>query len=116
MKKNNSVTPLGGKIWFLAIFFGLIGQIAWIVENMYFATFAQDIFANSGRGDMSYWVTTCMVILSAIAATVTTIFAGAWSDRVGKRKPFIAYGYLIWGFTIMLFALLPMRVESGKLM
>jgi len=114
MKKE--ATPLGGKIWFTAIFFGLIGQIAWIVENMYFATFAQDIFANSARADMSYMVTTLMVILSAIAATVTTIYAGAWSDRVGKRKPFIAYGYIIWGITIMLFAFLPMKATPERLL
>ena len=106
-------TPLGGRVWFSAVFFGLIGQIAWIVENMYFATFAQDIFANSGRADMSYGVTTAMVILSAIAATVTTIFAGGLSDKIGKRKPFIAVGYIFWGFTIMLFALLPMRAEAS---
>ena len=107
-------TPLGGRIWFSAVFFGLVGQIAWIVENMYFATFAQDIFANSGRADMSYGVTTLMVILSAIAATATTIFAGGLSDRTGKRKPFIALGYIFWGFTIMLFALLPMKAEPSK--
>ena len=106
-------TPLGAKIWFSAVFFGLVGQIAWIVENMYFATFAQDIFANSGRPDMSYGVTTLMVILSAIAATVTTIFAGSLSDRAGKRKPFIAFGYIFWGLTIMLFALLPMKAEAS---
>lgn len=116
MENQRKATPLGGKVWFAAIFFGLIGQIAWIVENMYFATFAQDVFANSGRSDMSYWVTTWMVILSALAATVTTIFAGAWSDKVGKRKPFIAFGYIFWGVTIMLFALLPMRAEAGSLM
>ncbi len=107
-------TPLGGRVWFSAVFFGLIGQIAWIVENMYFATFAQDIFANSGRADMSYGVTTLMVILSAVAATVTTIFAGGLIDRTGKRKPFIAFGYIVWGFTIMLFALLPMKAEPSR--
>ncbi|MBR6323127.1 MAG: MFS transporter [Lachnospiraceae bacterium] len=112
MKEKKS-TPLGGRVWLSAVFFGLIGQIAWIVENMYFATFAQDIFANSGRADMSYGVTTAMVILSAIAATVTTIFAGGLSDKIGKRKPFIAVGYIFWGFTIMLFALLPMRAEAS---
>ncbi|MBP5599887.1 MAG: MFS transporter [Lachnospiraceae bacterium] len=115
MGSEKKVTPLGGKVWFSAIFFGLIGQIAWIVENMYFATFAQDVFANSGRSDMSYWVTTWMVILSAVAATVTTIFAGAWSDKVGKRKPFISFGYIFWGLTIMLFAILPMKVDGSKL-
>ncbi len=112
---NKKITPLGANVWFCAVFFGLIGQIAWIVENMYFSTFAQDIFANSGRSDLSYWVTTWMVILSAIAATVTTIFSGAWSDRVGKRKPFIAFGYIFWGITIMLFAFLPMRTGTKTL-
>ncbi|MBQ6222611.1 MAG: MFS transporter [Solobacterium sp.] len=107
-------TPLGGRVWFSAVFFGLVGQIAWIVENMYFATFAQDIFANSGRADMSYGVTTLMVILSAVAATATTIFAGGLSDRTGKRKPFIAFGYIFWGFTIMLFALLPMKADASR--
>ncbi len=107
-------TPLGVRVWFSAVFFGLIGQIAWIVENMYFATLAQDIFANSGRSDMSYGVTTLMVILSATAAAATTIFAGGLIDRTGKRKPFIAYGYILWGFTIMLFALLPMKAEPSR--
>ena len=108
-------TKLGGRIWLCAIFFGLIGQIAWIVENMYFATFCQDIFSNSGRPDLSYIVTTLMVIFSAITATVTTIIAGARCDRAGKRKPFIAWGYIIWGFTIMIFAFLPMKAEPSML-
>lgn len=82
---------------------------------MYFSTFSQDIFANSGRSDMSYEVTTLMVILSAVAATVTTIFPGAWSDKAGKRKPFVAFGYIAWGVTIMLFAFLPMRAEGNGL-
>ena len=112
MKKSSG---LGARGWFCLIFFGLIGQIAWVVENMYFATFCQDIFGNSGRADLSYIVTTLMVILSAITATVTTIIAGAKCDRVGKRKPFIAWGYIIWGFTIMIFSFLPMRAEPGML-
>lgn len=112
---NKNETPISGRIWFSAVFFGLIGQVAWIVENMYFSTFAQDVFANSGRSDLSYVVTTWMVILSALAATLTTIFAGAWSDRTGRRKPFIAAGYIFWGFTIMLFAFLPMKAAGRSL-
>ena len=112
MEKNRS-NSLGGRIWFSAILFGLIGQIAWVVENMYFATFAQDVFANSGRSDLSYIVTTLMVILSALTATITTIIAGGLIDKAGKRKPFIAFGYIIWGVTIMLFALIPMKVEMS---
>ncbi len=107
---------IGKRIWFTAIFFGLIGQIAWIVENMYFATLAQDIFSNSGNARMSYIVTTLMVIFSAITATVTTFIAGTISDKVGKRRPFISFGYIIWGLTIMLFAFLPMSVSRNSIM
>ena len=110
MKKS-----LGARIWVSAIIIGLVGQIAWVVENMYFATFAQDIFANSGRSDLSYLITTIMVITSAICATATTIVAGALSDKKEKRKPFIAYGYIIWGITIMLFAMIPMKASGNKI-
>ncbi|MBR5174210.1 MAG: MFS transporter [Clostridia bacterium] len=99
-------TKLGGKIWLSAIIFGLIGQIAWSVENMYFATFAQDIFAGISNSTGTI-VSTLMIWLSAITATATTIFAGGLIDKIGKRKPFIAYGYLAWGVTIMLFATIP---------
>ncbi len=107
----NKSTSLGARIWISAILFGFVGQIAWVVENMYFATLAQDIFANSGRSDLSYVVTTLMVVFSAIFATATTIFAGGLCDKVGKRKPFVAYGYIVWGLTIMVFAFLPMKAE-----
>ena len=107
---------LSGRVWFSAIFFGLVGQIAWVVENMYFATMSQDIFSNSGRADLSYIVTTLMVILSALTATATAIFAGGLCDRVGRRRPFIAYGDLAWGVTIMAFGFLPMRVEGAMIL
>lgn len=105
----------GARLWLLTVFFGLVGQLAWVVENMYFATMAQDIFSNSGRGDLSYLITTLMVIFSAVTATATTILAGGLSDRVGRRRPFIAYGYILWGVTIMVFGLLPMRAEGAML-
>ena len=112
---TKKTTPLGWRIWLSAIVFGLVGQIAWVVENMYFSTFAQDIFANSGFPRMSYVVTTLMVWLSAVTATVTAIFAGGWCDKTGKRKPFVAYGYVGWGATIMLFAAIPMQADAGKI-
>lgn len=114
--ENKKATPLGGKIWFSAVFFGLVGQIAWVVENMYFATLSQDIFANSGRNDLAYIVTTLMVIFSAITATVTTVFAGGLCDRTGKRSPFITYGYIVWGITIMAFGFIPMRAEGAMIL
>ena len=105
-------TPLGKKIWACAITFGLIGQIAWVVENMFFAKFGQDLFDT--RGDLYFTVTTLMVILSAVTATVTTIFAGGLIDKTGKRKPFITFGYLIWGVTIMLFAAIPIDFSDNS--
>ena len=102
----------GKKLWACAIIFGLIGQIAWGVENMFFAKFGQDLFDT--RGELYYTVTTLMVILSAVTATVTTIFAGGLIDKTGKRKPFITVGYLLWGVTIMLFAVIPIDFSDDK--
>lgn len=104
--------PLGKKIWACAIVFGLIGQIAWVVENMFFAKFGQDLFDT--RGNLYFTVTTLMVILSAVTATVTTIFAGGLIDKTGKRKPFITIGYLLWGVTIMLFAAIPIDFSDDR--
>ncbi len=115
-QKTSKSTPLGIRVWLSAIIFGLVGQIAWVVENMYFATFAQDIFANIDRHDLGYIVTTLMVILSALTATITTIFAGGLCDKVGKRKPFIAFGYIVWGFTIMIFSFIPMRPTGSMIL
>lgn len=107
-------TPLGRKVWFAAILFGLVGQIAWMIENMYFATFAQNLFDDADKfGNMYFVATTLMVIFSAITATVTTIFAGSLCDKTGKRKPFITGGYIVWGLTIMLFAAIPLDFSSS---
>ena len=106
---------LSGRLWFSLIFFGLVGQVAWVVENMYFATLTQDIFGNSGRPDLAYIVTTLMVIFSALTATLTSILAGGLCDRVGRRRPFIAYGYLLWGVTITAFGFIPMRAEGAMI-
>ena len=105
-------TPLGKKIWACAIVFGLIGQIAWVVENMFFAKFGQDLFDT--RGNLYFTVTTLMVILSAVTATATTIFAGGLLDKTGKRKPFITVGYGLWGVTIMLFAAIPIDFSDDR--
>lgn len=108
-------TKLGGKIWFNGILFGLVGQIAWMVENMYFATFAQNIFEDTSKyGNLYYIATTLMVIFSAITATVTTIFAGGLCDKSGKRKPFISIGYILWGLTIIMFSAVPTDFSLEK--
>ena len=34
-------TPLGARVWTSLLVFGFIGQIAWMVENVYFSTYIQ---------------------------------------------------------------------------
>ena len=80
------------------IIFSLIGQIAWVVENMYFNVFIYKMF-HASPADIS-----AMVMASAVAATLTTLVMGALSDKCGKRKVFIAGGYILWGISILAFA------------
>lgn len=87
----------GRRNWFILILFGLIGQIAWSVENMYFNLFVFDTISPNLDA------ITLMVQLSGIAATVTTLVAGTLSDKLGNRRRFISYGYVIWGITVALF-------------
>lgn len=79
------------------LIFGVAGQIAWSVENMYFNLFVYNEIAP----DLD--AITLMVQLSGIVATVVTLLAGALSDRLGNRRRFISIGYLIWGVTVALF-------------
>ena len=80
------------------VIFSLVGQVAWVVENMYFNVFIYKMFHASAQA------ISVMVAASAVAATVTTLFIGALSDKLGKRKLFICGGYLCWGVSILSFA------------
>lgn len=88
------------KFWTALIIFGLTGQVAWVVENMYFNVFIYKMF-NASASDISI-----MVAVSAVVATLTTLLMGALSDKYAIRKPFICFGYIIWGITICSFALI----------
>ena len=88
---------IGFRKWMTFILAGFVGQIAWALENMYLSTYA--FYASN---DMMFL--SLMTALSAVTATVTTLFMGALSDKLHKRKAFIAFGYIIWGVSIALFA------------
>ena len=90
----------GKKEWLVLVLFGLIGQIAWSVENMYFNLFVFETVAPS------LTAVTLMVQLSGIVATLATLVAGTLSDKVGNRRSFISWGYAIWGVTVALFGFL----------
>ena len=76
---------------------GLFGQFAWTIENMYFNVFLYHTISTDPRNIAA------MVGWSAAAATLTTLLMGALSDRLGKRKVFIAAGYLLWGVSTAAF-------------
>ena len=97
-------TKLSPRFWLALVLFGLMGQIAWVVENMYLNVFMYKMF-NASASDIS-----AMVAASAIAATLTTILIGALADRIGKRKVFICSGYILWGLSIFAFALLKVEL------
>lgn len=97
----------GKRNWIILLLFGLIGQIAWSVENMYFNLFVFETISP----DLD--AVTLMVQLSGIAATLTTLVAGTLSDKTGNRRSYVSYGYLIWGLTVAGFGLLsPKNIQA----
>ena len=82
---------LGAKNVFVILMLGTLGQLAWSLENSWFNTYTYDCVTKDTAPIA--W----MNALSAITATLTTFIMGTLSDERGKRKPFIRYGYLIWG-------------------
>lgn len=100
MQKLNTPHMFSRSKWLILLLFGMIGQLAWTVENMYFNLFVFETIAP----DLD--TVTLMVQLSGVAATVTTLLAGVLSDKVGNRRSFISWGYAIWGVTVALFGCL----------
>lgn len=96
-----------GSFMLALVIFCLTGQVAWVVENMYFNVFIYKMFHASAEA------ISAMVAASAIAATVTTLLIGALSDKIGKRKIFICGGYIIWGITIWSFSLIRLDVINA---
>ena len=90
---------LGIRKWLSFIIAGFVGQLAWAIENNYFNLYVFDC-------TKEYIFIPIMTAASAAAATITTLLMGALSDRLGKRKAFISFGYILWGISIVLFAFL----------
>lgn len=87
--------------WVIMAALAVTGQIAWAVENSWFNTFVYDSITPDPRPVA--W----MVAASAITATITTLLMGTLSDRTrsrwGRRRPFILFGYILWGLSTVLF-------------
>lgn len=91
------MNKLGARTWISFLLIGLAGQFAWTIENMYFNVYLYNTISTDPNH------IAVMVAASAIVATLTTLLMGALSDKVGKRKPFICIGYLLWGLSTMSF-------------
>lgn len=109
---ENNKTKLGGRIWLNIILFGLMGQIAWAVENMFFNTFLYNSIYNgatqeavNGSIDVMSAIS-IMVAASASFTVVATFLMGTLSDKIGKRKPFISIGYILWGIVTASFGVI----------
>ena len=93
------MNKIGIRKWLTFILAGFVGQLAWAIENNYFNVYVYDC-------TKEYAFIPVMTIASAAAATITTLFMGAVSDRIGKRKILISTGYILWGISILAFAFL----------
>ena len=98
LKEKQKVRSAFG-IWLLVWGLGLAGQLCWNIENQWFNTF---VYAKIGK-DPS--IISGMLIWSAVASAFSTFFFGTWSDRTGKRRVFIAWGYILWGIFTIAFGL-----------
>ena len=100
-------TKLSKKFYLSLVIFSLVGQAAWVVENMYLNVFIYKMF-HASADQISL-----MVAASAVTATVTTLLIGALSDKFGKRKIFICAGYILWGISILGFGLIRLETVQG---
>ena len=90
---------LGLRAWTALLVLGFTGQIAWVVENMYLNVFLYNTITGNTK------VIAVMVSASAVVAAATALIVGALSDKLGIRKPVIVTGYLLWGVSVIAFAL-----------
>ena len=110
---------LGGKIWFNLVLFGLMGQIAWNVENMYFNTFlCNSIYGSASKTAVENSVdvtraVALMVSLSAVTAVVTSFLMGNLSDKKNNRRLFISVGYILWGLVTACFGFVSLANTSA---
>ena len=107
---------VGFRMWMVFILIGLVGQFAWAIENMYLNSYIAYLnFSSieSERFDYSLLISITTAV-SAIMATLTTIFMGALTDKVGHKKLFISLGYILWGISTACFGLLNVNSSDGK--
>ncbi len=110
----NSNNKISVREWFVLIIIGLAGQFAWSIENMYLNTYITYLNFTSQDGGFDYSLMIAITTaLSAVVATLTTLFMGTLTDKVNKRKIFISAGYILWGISTASFGLLNVNSDSS---
>lgn len=104
MKKSLTVKNI-----ILIIVLGFAGQLCWNMENQWFNTY---VYAKIGPYPE---IVTCMLIFSALATAFSTFLFGTLTDRIGKRKPFLCIGYIVWGITTFIFGVTDALKEFSPL-
>ena len=85
------------RFWIMIWGLGLAGQLCWNVVNQWFNTFIYAKIAMDSR------IVAAMVISSSVLSTFSTFYFGTLSDRMGSRRRFISFGYIIWGALTIVF-------------
>ena len=83
--------------WIIIWTLGLIGQIGWNIEGSWFNTFVYE------KIDKTPSIITPMLILSALATTVSIFLFGTLTDRSGKRRNLVSTGFIGWGLLFICF-------------
>lgn len=113
-EKVNSNNKISVREWFIFIIIGLAGQFAWSIENMYLNTYITYLNFTSKDGGFDYSLMIAITTaLSAIVATLTTLFMGTLTDKVNKRKIFISLGYILWGISTASFGMLNVNSDAS---
>lgn len=105
---------LGIRMWMFLLLVGFAGQLAWALENMYLNTYITYLNFSAPAGETfnySFYIA-LTTALSAVAATLTTIFVGALIDKIGKKREFISFGYICWGIATASFGLFNVNSTS----
>ena len=87
------------RIWILVWTLGVFGQTGWSIESTWFNTFVYE------KIDKNPSILTPMLILGALATTLSIWILGTLTDRTGNRRKLISCGFIVWGGLLMCFGL-----------
>lgn len=95
LEKKSKISNM--KRWIIIWTLGLVGQIGWNIEGTWFNTYVYE------KIDKTPSIITPMLILSALATTISVFLFGTLTDRTGKRRTLVSSGFVLWGILFICF-------------